>query len=210
MSCKWKQIKMLCSHYNKSPPSRLSFSSGNMFFLYLPNQWIAICARFDWLPLDIHWKMARLSAKVSEEEIVAINETAFFYPSDLVNTKTTIPLRVCEERWIYTLTLRVSVYIQHYSSPLRGIVVYHYKVIVQESMNDLWCLFFLLFLMFFLFLFWFCPGNTERVWVVLFLSGGKHWQWCLLWSDDQKCMEVIEWVHCQDMKAVTCAHILNF
>ena len=46
-------------------------------------------------------------AKVSEENIVAINEAAFFYPSDLVNTKTTIPLRVGEERWIYNLTLRV-------------------------------------------------------------------------------------------------------
>ena len=32
--------------------------------------------------------------KVSEEEIVAINEAAFFYTSDLVNTKTTIPPRV--------------------------------------------------------------------------------------------------------------------
>ena len=31
--------------------------------------------------------MARRFAKVSEEEIVAINEAAFFYPSDLVNTK---------------------------------------------------------------------------------------------------------------------------
>ena len=41
-------------------------------------------------------KMARRFAKVSEEEI----EEAFFYPSDLVNTKTTIPLRVGEERWI--------------------------------------------------------------------------------------------------------------
>ena len=49
--------------------------------------------------------MARRFAKVSEEEIVAINETAFFYPSDLANTKTTIPFRV-------------------YSPPLRGIVVY--------------------------------------------------------------------------------------
>jgi len=29
----------------------------------------------------------------------------------LVNTKTTIPLRVSEERWIYTSTLRVLVYI---------------------------------------------------------------------------------------------------
>ena len=38
--------------------------------------------------------MARRFAKVSEEEIVAINEAAFFYPSDLVNTKTTIPLRI--------------------------------------------------------------------------------------------------------------------
>ena len=51
--------------------------------------------------------MARRFAKVSEEEI----KTAFFYPSDLVNTKTTIPLRIGEERWIYTSTLRVSVYI---------------------------------------------------------------------------------------------------
>ena len=41
--------------------------------------------------------MARRFAKVSEEEIVAINEAAFL---DLVNTKTTIPLRVGEERWI--------------------------------------------------------------------------------------------------------------
>ena len=40
--------------------------------------------------------MARRFEEVLEEEIVAINETAFFYPSDLVNTKTTIPLRVGE------------------------------------------------------------------------------------------------------------------
>ena len=53
--------------------------------------------------------MARRFAKVSKEEI----KTAFFYPSDLVNTKTTIPLRVGEERWIYTSTLRVSVYIRY-------------------------------------------------------------------------------------------------
>ena len=65
--------------------------------------------------------MARGFAKVSEEEI----EEAFFYPSDLVNTKTTISLRVGEERWIYTSTLRVSVYIHHYSPPLRAIVVYY-------------------------------------------------------------------------------------
>ena len=49
--------------------------------------------------------MPRLFEKISEEEI----EEAFFNPSDLVNTKTTIPLRVGEERWIYTSTLRVLV-----------------------------------------------------------------------------------------------------
>ena len=63
--------------------------------------------------------MARRFANVSEEEI----EEAFSHPSDLVNTKRTIPLRVGEERWIYTSTLRVLVYIHHYSPPLRGIVV---------------------------------------------------------------------------------------
>ena len=47
--------------------------------------------------------MAHHFAKVSEEEI----EKAFFYPSDLVNTKTPIPLWVGEERWKYTSTLRV-------------------------------------------------------------------------------------------------------
>ena len=41
--------------------------------------------------------MARCFVNVSEEENVAINEAAFFYPSDLVNAKTTIPLRVSEE-----------------------------------------------------------------------------------------------------------------
>ena len=65
--------------------------------------------------------MARLFVKVSEEQI----KTAFFYPSDLVNTKTTvtIPHRVSEEWWMYTSMLRVSVYIHHYSPPLRGIFV---------------------------------------------------------------------------------------
>ena len=52
--------------------------------------------------------MTHRFAEVSEEEI----EEVFVYPSDLVNTKTTIPLRVGEERWIYTSTLRVSVYIR--------------------------------------------------------------------------------------------------
>ena len=62
--------------------------------------------------------MARRFAKVSEE-IVAINEGSLFYPSDLVNTKTTSPLRVGKERWIYTSMLRVSVY------TLRRVVVYY-------------------------------------------------------------------------------------
>ena len=64
--------------------------------------------------------MARRFAKVLEEIKTAF---FFFYPSDLVNTKTTILLRVGEERWIYTSTLRVSIYIHHYSPALRGIVV---------------------------------------------------------------------------------------
>jgi len=80
------------------------------------------------MSLDVHClgmerKMVCHFAKVSEEEIVAINEAVFFYPSDLVNTKTTIPLRVGGGQWIHTSTLRVLVYIHHYSSPLRGIVV---------------------------------------------------------------------------------------
>ena len=44
--------------------------------------------------------MARRFEKVSEEEI----EETFLYPSDLVNTKTTIPLRDGEQRWIYSET----------------------------------------------------------------------------------------------------------
>ena len=63
--------------------------------------------------------MARRFTKVLEEEI----EEGFFYPSDLLNTKTTVPLRVGGERWTYTSMLCISVYIQHYSPPLRGIVV---------------------------------------------------------------------------------------
>ena len=55
--------------------------------------------------------MARRFAKVSEEEIVAINEVALFYPSDLLKSGGYIP--------------RVSVNIHHYSPPLRGIVVFY-------------------------------------------------------------------------------------
>ena len=56
--------------------------------------------------------MARRFAKVSENKI----EEAFFYPSDLVNTKTTIPLQVGEERWIYTS--RLGIYRPLFTSPL--------------------------------------------------------------------------------------------
>ena len=68
--------------------------------------------------------MVHRFAKVSEQEIKEV----FFYPSDLVNTKTTIPLRVGKEWWIYTSTLHVSVCIHQYSPPLRGIVVYYCKI----------------------------------------------------------------------------------
>ena len=58
--------------------------------------------------------MARCFAKVSEEEI----EEAFFYPSDLVNTKTTIPLRVGEGRWIiYLDASRLDIYPPLFTSP---------------------------------------------------------------------------------------------
>ena len=72
--------------------------------------------------------MARRFAKVLEEE----TEEAFFY----LNTKTTIPLRVGEERWIYTSTLRVSVYIHHYSPPLRWIVAYYLKFFFSYKENS--------------------------------------------------------------------------
>ena len=75
--------------------------------------------------------MAGCFVIVSEDEIVAIKEAAFFYPSDLVNTKTTTPVRVGEERWIYTSTLRLLVYIHHYSPRLRGIVVYYLPNIIS-------------------------------------------------------------------------------
>ena len=64
--------------------------------------------------------MARSFAEVSEEEI----EEAFFYSSDLVNTKTTIALRVGEERWMYTSTLRIAVYPPLFTSPLGDICIH--------------------------------------------------------------------------------------
>ena len=56
--------------------------------------------------------MAHRFAKVLEEEI----EETFFYPSDLLNTKTTIPLRVGEEQWIlyWDAKRRGIIYIHQY------------------------------------------------------------------------------------------------
>ena len=46
---------------------------GNYILIqYLPNQWIAIFARFDWLSqlgISLERKMARCFVKISEEEI---------------------------------------------------------------------------------------------------------------------------------------------
>ena len=53
--------------------------------------------------------MARRFAKVSEKDI----EEAFSYPSDLVNTKTTIRLRV----GIYLDALRLGIYPPLFTSP---------------------------------------------------------------------------------------------
>ena len=60
--------------------------------------------------------MAPRFAKVSEKEI----KTAFFYPSDLVNTKTTIPLRVVEERHIYISRHFASLYVSTTIQPPFG------------------------------------------------------------------------------------------
>ena len=73
--------------------------------------------------------MARRFTKVLKK----ILKKRYFYPSDLVNTKTTIALRVGEERWIYTSTLHVSVYIHHYSPPLWGIVLYYLSLMLFKS-----------------------------------------------------------------------------
>ena len=51
--------------------------------------------------------MARRFAKVSEEEIKEV----FFNPSDLVNTKTTIPLRVGEERRVASRYISTTIHL---------------------------------------------------------------------------------------------------
>ena len=63
--------------------------------------------------------MTRCFAKVSEEEIVAINEAVFFCPSDLVNTKTTIPLSGLVKSGGYNNldALRFGIYPPLFTSP---------------------------------------------------------------------------------------------
>ena len=45
--------------------------------------------------------MARRLRKKNGTDFYLLIKTGFFYPSDLVNTKTTIPLRVGKERRVY-------------------------------------------------------------------------------------------------------------
>ena len=67
----------------------------------------------------------------TEMHINSIKMTSFiykkflfdFYPTDLVNTKTTILLRVSSWRSLHTSSLCVSVYIHQYSPPLQWVVV---------------------------------------------------------------------------------------
>ena len=83
--------------------------------------------------------MSRRFTKVLEKEIVAINEAAFFYPSDLVNTKTTIPLRVGEERYIYIYisldVLRLGIYPSLSTSPSGDscilLIIFHIFIIMK-------------------------------------------------------------------------------
>ena len=71
--------------------------------------------------------MVRGFAKVSEEEIVVINEAAFFYPSDLVNTTTILKNNniiqlspsglVKSGGYIYLDALRLGIYPPLFTSP---------------------------------------------------------------------------------------------
>ena len=60
----------------------------------------------------ISQNVCKLWIKLLLSDVFNLQKVTFFhfYPTDLVNTKITIPLRVAEQRWIYTSTLRVSVY----------------------------------------------------------------------------------------------------
>ena len=87
--------------------------------------------------------MVRRFAKVSEDEIVAIDEIAFFYPIYLANTKTTIPLRVGEERWIYLDASRLGIYPPLFTSPSGDSCILYQLSLVSllytSSYNVLFC-----------------------------------------------------------------------
>ena len=70
--------------------------------------------------LQTERKIACRFTKVSEEEIEEAFFLSFWFGKYL---KKLSSLRVGEEWWIYTLTLRVSVCIHHHSPPLWGLVV---------------------------------------------------------------------------------------
>ena len=101
------------SHVNKLKGD----NNNNYYYWYLPNQWIAIFVHFliSWnnlgCSLFCEWREKwRVVSRKFQKKLWLLMKWHFFYPSDLVNTKTTNPLRVSEEWWIYSLTLCVSVY----------------------------------------------------------------------------------------------------
>ena len=61
-----------------------------------------------------------------QSNVFSLQKSYFFhfYPTDLVNTKTTIPLMVGEQRLIYTSTGRVSVFTPLFITSPSGVVVY--------------------------------------------------------------------------------------
>ena len=68
--------------------------------------------------------VCKLLTKFLPSDVFNLKKLLFFsfIEADLVNTETTFPLRVGEQGKIYTSTLRVCIYSQHYSPPLRAIV----------------------------------------------------------------------------------------
>jgi len=106
-----------------------------------------------------------------------LNQSRIVYPIRnswvryLVNTKTIIPFRVGEERWIYTSMLRVSVYIHHYWPSLRGIVVYYYCC---------WCNEYLKFHVFEL------QFETNSVWIITVMSA-TYWTRTLISAMPVQC-----------------------
>ena len=113
---------------------------------FFPLQWIStetvilsglITSSHQWINCPMNWQSTYWYVKGRTLHGICEPACERELPSKLVfprrqtklrHTKTTIPLRVGEEQWIYTSTFRVSVYMHHYSPPLRGIVVYYSRV----------------------------------------------------------------------------------